>query len=160
MGIVKEFREFALKGNVLDLAVGVIIGGAFATITKSLIADIIMPIVSIPGNVDFSNLYIALTPKTQAAIEQATKTVENKVVPPTLEEARALGPVMAYGNFITVTINFLILAFCVFLVVKLFNTARRRFEAEQKAAPPPMPPGPTNEEKLLGEIRDLLKQRA
>lgn len=150
MGFVKEFREFALKGNVLDLAVGVIIGGAFGTIINSMIKDMIMPVVSIPGNVDFSNLYYPLSSKVSDAIEASpTKTLG-------LEEARKLGPVLAYGNFITVAINFVILALCIFLVVKFFNTARRKFE---KAQVPPPPPGPTKEQLLLTEIRDLLARR-
>jgi len=150
MGFVKEFREFALKGNVLDLAVGVIIGGAFGTIINSVIKDMIMPVVSIPGNVDFSNLYVALSSKVSAAIEASpTKSLG-------LEEARKIGPVLAYGNFITVTINFIILAFCIFMVVKIFNTARKKFEKEQV---PPPPAGPTPDQKLLTEIRDLLAKR-
>jgi large conductance mechanosensitive channel len=136
MGFVKEFREFALKGNVLDLAVGVIIGGAFGIIINSVIKDMIMPIVSIPGNVDFTNLYLPLSSKVSAAIDAS---------------------VLAYGNFITVTINFVILAFCVFIIVKLFNTARKKFEREQPA--PPSLAGPTPEQKLLTEIRDLLAAR-
>jgi large conductance mechanosensitive channel len=151
MGFVKEFREFALKGNVLDLAVGVIIGGAFGIIINSVIKDMIMPIVSIPGNVDFTNLYLPLSSKVSAAIDASpTKSLG-------LEEARKLGPVLAYGNFITVTINFVILAFCVFIIVKLFNTARKKFEREQPA--PPSLAGPTPEQKLLTEIRDLLAAR-
>ncbi len=156
MGMVKEFKEFALKGNVLDLAVGVIVAGAFGAIVGSLIKDIIMPVVSIPGNVDFSNLYIGLTPKTVDAIHAATKVVDGKSIAPTLEQARAIGPVMAYGNFITVVINFIILAFIIFLVVKAFNHAKKRFETEKPAA---APAGPTPEQKLLMEIRDLLAQR-
>lgn len=151
MGFVKEFREFALKGNVLDLAVGVIIGGAFGKIISSAIADVIMPVVSIPGRADFSNLYVGLTPSTQEKIN-TVYTATGAM--PSLEEARKLGSIFAYGSFLTEVINFTILAFCVFLIVKAFNTARKRFEAE-KVAPPP--PGPTNEEKLLAEIRDLLK---
>lgn len=153
MGFVKEFREFALKGNVLDLAVGVIIGGAFGKIIASAIADVIMPVVSIPGKADFSNLYVPLTTKGREAVEAvfvATGSV------PSLEEARKLGAIFAYGSFITECINFIILAFCVFIIVKMFNTARKRFEAEK---PVPPPPGPTNEEKLLAEIRDLLRAR-
>lgn len=157
MGFIKEFREFALKGNVLDLAVGVIIGGAFGTIVNSMIKDIIMPVVSIPGNVDFSNLYVGLTESTRDAIAKATDATTHAV--PNLEEARKMGPVLAYGSFITVTINFLILALCIFMVIKAFNVARKRFDAQEKAAPPPPAP-PSNEEKLLGEIRDLLRQRA
>ncbi len=156
MGMVKEFKEFALKGNVLDLAVAVIIGGAFGGIVNSLIKDIIMPVVGIPGNVDFSNLYVGLTPNTTHAIEAATKTVDGKSIAPTLEQARAIGPVMAYGNFITIVINFVILALCIFLVVKAFNHAKKRFEAQ---APEPAPAGPTTDQKLLMEIRDLLARR-
>jgi large conductance mechanosensitive channel len=152
MGFVKEFREFALKGNVLDLAVGVIIGGAFGIIINSVIKDMIMPVVSIPGNVDFTNLYLPLSSKVSDAIKTSpTGTLG-------LEEARKLGPVLAYGNFITVTINFVILAFCVFMIVKLFNTARKKFEKEQAPAPPSLA-GPTPEQKLLTEIRDLLAKR-
>jgi large conductance mechanosensitive channel len=153
MGFVKEFREFALKGNVLDLAVGVIIGGAFGKIIASAISDVIMPIVSIPGKADFSNLYVPLTTKGREAVDAvfaATGAV------PSLEEARKLGAIFAYGSFITECLNFIILAFCVFIIVKMFNTARKRLEAEK---PVPPPPGPTNEEKLLAEIRDLLRAR-
>jgi large conductance mechanosensitive channel len=148
MGIISEFRDFALKGNVLDLAVGVIIGGAFGGIVNSLIKDIIMPVVAIPGDVDFNNKFIGLTQKVRDAIA-ADPTI-------TLEKARAVGPTLAYGSFITVTINFLILAICIFIVVKMFNTARKRFEAEK---PAPAPAGPTPDQKLLTEIRDLLAKR-
>ncbi|MBX3390090.1 MAG: large conductance mechanosensitive channel protein MscL [Phycisphaeraceae bacterium] len=148
MGLIKEFREFALKGNMLDLAVGVIIGAAFGSIVNSLIKDMIMPVVGMAGEVDFTNRYIPLGAKVREAVE-ANPNIG-------LEEARKLGSVLAYGSFITITINFLILALCIFLVVKAFNSARRRFEAEKPPAPPP---GPTNEEKLLTEIRDLLARR-
>lgn len=147
MGFIKEFREFALKGNVLDLAVGVIIGGAFGGIVNSLIKDIIMPVVSIPGNVDFTNMYIGLTKEVNAKIDAAATR-------PSLEEARTMGPTLAYGNFITIAINFVILAFCIFIVVKMFNAARKRFEAQK---PAPAPAGPTPTEKLLAEIRDELR---
>jgi large conductance mechanosensitive channel len=148
--MLKEFREFALKGNVIDLAVGVIIGGAFGLIIKSVIDDIIMPIVGIAGKADFSNLYFPLNQKVSQAVDAAEKTG----APLGLEEARKAGPVLAYGNFITVAINFAILAFVIFIMVKMFNTARKRFEAE-KALPPP-PAGPTRDQQLLTEIRDLL----
>lgn len=149
MGLLKDFREFALKGNVLDLAVAVIVAGAFSPIVKSAIDDLIMPVVSIPGKVDFSNLYIPLSEKVSEALEASpTGTLA-------LDEARKLGPVLAYGNFITLIINFVILAFCIFLIVKAFNTAKKRFEAQQAAAPPP---GPTKDQELLTEIRDLLRQ--
>lgn len=150
MGMVKEFREFALKGNVLDLAVGVIIGGAFGKIVASMIEDVIMPFVSIPGNVDFTNKYMMLTKEGRAAVEKLAPVV------PSLAEARKLGPTFAYGSFITTTINFIILAFCIFIVVKLFNSARKRFEAEK---PAPAPAGPTKEQVLLTEIRDLLARK-
>jgi large conductance mechanosensitive channel len=153
MGFIKEFREFALKGNVLDLAVGVIIGGAFGGIVNSMIKDVIMPVVGMAGSVDFSNQFIALTASTQEKIDAKLAAGE----PVTLEVARGLGPVLAWGNFVTIILNFLILAFCIFLVIKAFNIARKRFEAEKPAPPPP---GPSAEEKLLGEIRDLLKARA
>ncbi|HZW10782.1 MAG TPA: large conductance mechanosensitive channel protein MscL [Phycisphaerales bacterium] len=158
MGFVKEFREFALKGNVMDMAVGIIIGGAFGVIVKSLIDDVVMPIVGIAGKADFSNMYVPLTPSTAEKINAA----EALVVPPVdvlpLADARALGPVLAYGNFITVLINFLILAFAIFLMVKMMNTAKRRFEREQAAAPTPEP-GPAADVVLLTEIRDILRSR-
>ena len=150
MGMIKEFREFALKGNVLDLAVGVIIGGAFGGIVNSMIKDLIMPVVSIPGNVDFTNKYVGLTESARKAIDTASSG--GKV--PSLEEARAMGPILAYGSFITVAINFVILAFCIFIVIKMFNTARKRFEKEQ---PAPAPAGPSASEVLLKEIRDELR---
>lgn len=151
MSIVKEFKEFALRGNVLDLAVAVIIGGAFGKIINSMINDVIMPFIAIPGKADFTNLYIGLTEPVTKAIAAAPVDA-----PLALEEARKLGPVFAYGSFITEVINFLILAACIFLVVKLFNTARARFEA---AKPVPPPPGPTKEQVLLTEIRDILAKK-
>ncbi len=151
MGFIKEFREFALKGNVLDLAVGVMIGAAFGKIVNSVIEDLIMPIVSIRGKADFSNFYVMLTSAGREAVDAAIKATG---AAPSVAEARKLGSTFAYGSFITEVVNFTIMAFCIFLIVKAFNTARKRFEAE-KPAPPPA--GPTNEEKLLSEIRDLLK---
>jgi large conductance mechanosensitive channel len=151
MGLIKEFREFALKGNMMDMAVGIIIGGAFGVIIKSLIDDVIMPIVSIPGKVDFSNLYIPLSTKVSEANEAAGLTLP-------LADARALGPVLAYGNFITVFINFVILALAIFMVIKMMNTARKRFEKQQEieAAAPAVPPA---EVLLLTEIRDELRAK-
>lgn len=151
MGLVKEFKEFALRGNVLDLAVAVIIGGAFGKIVTSMVNDVIMPFVAIPGAADFKNYYVPLTSKVRDAIEAGGGKL-------TLDQAKAAGPVFAYGAFITEVINFLILAACIFLVVKLFNTARKRFEAKKDEVPPP-PPGPTKEEQLLTEIRDLLARK-
>lgn len=142
MGMVKEFKEFALKGNMVDMAVGIIIGGAFGLIIKSLIDDVIMPLVgSVTGGVDFSNMYIPLSDKiTEGA---------------SLADARTEGAVFAYGNFITVLINFLILAFVIFIMVKMMNKAKKKFEAEKEAAPPA---APAADIVLLGEIRDLLKK--
>ncbi|MDP1663224.1 MAG: large-conductance mechanosensitive channel protein MscL [Phycisphaerales bacterium] len=147
MGMVKEFREFALKGNVLDLAVGVIIGAAFGTIVGSFIKDIIMPVVGLAGNVDFSKAEYMLRAGVPAVMDGTTVLIPGK------------DPIMLrYGNFVTVAINFIILAFCIFLVIKLFNTARRRFEAQPVPAPA-VPPAPTKEQVLLTEIRDLLARR-
>lgn len=157
MGILKEFREFALKGNVVDLAVGVIIGGAFGTIVGSMVADLIMPVVGLAGNVNFKDFYLPLSQAVKDEIAVRAATTTPSILP--LEEAKRLGSVLAYGNFITVTINFIILAFCIFIVVKLMNNARKLMEREAAAAPPPPPPGPTKEEMLLGEIRDILKAR-
>jgi large conductance mechanosensitive channel len=141
MGLIKEFKEFAMKGNVVDLAVGVIIGAAFGGIVKSLTDDIIMPIVGKAiGNMDFTNHYIALSDKVQPGLA--------------LAEAKKLGAVLAYGNFLTILLNFIILAFCIFMMVKAMNKLRKKEEAKPAPAP-----GPTPQEKLLGEIRDLLKQQ-
>lgn len=150
MGLVKEFREFAMKGNVVDLAVGVIIGGAFGGIVTSLIKDVIMPVVGLAGDVDFSNQYLALASKVTEKNAELAKAGSALL---SLEEARKVGPVMAWGAFVTVTINFIIMSFCIFMVIKLMNTARKRFEKQQEAAPPPPPP---KSELLLQEIRDLL----
>jgi large conductance mechanosensitive channel len=145
MGMVKEFKEFAMKGNVVDLAVGVIIGGAFGKIVTSVIEDLIMPVVGkVLGNVDFSNMYIALSDKIVKVNDQW----------PALAEAKKLGPVFAYGNFITVLINFTILAFIIFLMIKAMNNLRKK----EAAAPAPAP-GPTPDQKLLMEIRDALVRR-
>lgn len=139
MSFISEFREFAVKGNVVDLAVGVIIGGAFGKIVDSLVADVIMPIVGlIFGKLDFSNLYIVLG--------TAPAGVAN-----TLADLKKAGvPVLAYGNFITVAVNFVILAFVIFLMVKQINRLRN-------AAPPP-PPATPEDITLLREIRDSLKR--
>ena len=141
MGFAKEFREFALKGNVMDLAIGVIIGAAFSKIVDSVVTDLIMPIIGIFFSADFSNLYIPL----KSGIPAHT----------TLAEARKLGPVFAWGNFISVVINFLILAFIVFLLVKGINSLRRKKEAPAEG--PPVPEL-SLQEKLLMEIRDSLKK--
>src|SRR6185295_6443251 len=141
MSIVKEFREFAVKGNVVDLAVGVIIGAAFGKIVDSLVADIIMPIVGLVfGKLDFSNLYIVLG------------TVPAGV-PNNLADLKKAGvAVLAYGNFITIAVNFVILAFIIFLMVKQINKLRRTGE------PAPPPAAPPEDIVLLREIRDSLKR--
>ena len=140
MSFLKEFREFAVKGNVIDLAVGVIIGAAFGAIVTSLVGDIIMPIVGLVfGKLDFSNLYILLGPKPP------------NVADTLIELKKANVPVLAYGNFITVAVNFMILAFIIFLMVKQINRLRKTQEAA--------PPAPPEEVVLLREIRDSLKQR-
>jgi len=144
--MLKEFKEFAMRGNVVDLAVGVIIGGAFGKIVGSVIEDLIMPLVGkVVGNVDFSNLYISLSAKVSDAIRNAPGGTL------ALADARKIGPVFAYGNFITVLINFVILAFCIFLLVKGMNALKRKQDA--------VPPEPTPQEKLLVEIRDLLRNK-
>lgn len=136
--MLKEFREFAMKGNVVDLAVGVIIGAAFGAIVTSLVGDVIMPIIgSITGGLDFSNYFTGLS---------STVTATN------LADAKKQGAVLAWGNFLTLTINFIIIAFVLFMVIRLMNRLKRNDAA---AAPPPAKP--TREEELLTEIRDILK---
>lgn len=148
MGMIKEFKEFAIKGNMVDMAVGIIIGGAFGLIIKSLIADVIMPLVGkVVGDVDFANIYFPLSEAVSTAKEA------NPTLP--LADAQALGSVLAVGNFITVFINFLILAFVIFIMVKVINNAKKKFEKEQAAAPAA---APAADIVLLGEIRDLLKK--
>lgn len=141
MSFASEFKEFATKGNVIDLAVGVIIGGAFGKIVDSLVGDIIMPIVGrIFGGLDFSNYFLPLAGQTAT----------------TLAEAKKSGAVFAYGSFITVSVNFIILAFIIFIMVKQINRLKRN-----SPPPPPAPPAPTPEDVLLlREIRDSLKKQA
>lgn len=138
--MLKEFREFALKGNMVDLAIGIIIGAAFSGLVNSVVADLIMPIIGLlTGGVDFSNQFIALSPEVTAQ---------------GLSQAREQGAVLAYGNFITLTINFVIVAFVLFLVVKLMNRLKRQEEAKPaEVADVP------REQELLEEIRDLLAGR-
>jgi large conductance mechanosensitive channel len=131
VGMVKEFKEFALRGNVIDMAVGVIIGAAFGKIVTAAIEDLIMPPVGkIIGNVDFTNLYVPLS----EAVNKAQATAEAAGAKLALADAKKLGPVFAYGDFITVVINFIIMAFCIFLGVKAMNTLRKRMEAPAPAA--------------------------
>jgi large conductance mechanosensitive channel len=139
--MLQEFKKFAMRGNAVDLAIGVIIGAAFGKIVDSLVNDMIMPVISrIFGNVDFTNYFLGLT----AASQQAT----------TYDAAKKAGATLGYGTFITVTVNFLIIAWVLFLLVRGMN----RLFAEEQAAPPP-PAAPAPEVVLLGEIRDLLKAR-
>lgn len=138
----KEFKEFALKGNLIDMAVAFVMGAAFIKLSGSFIEDLVMPVVAtLTGGMDFSNKFIPLS---------------DKVAATTLAAAKAQGAVLSYGNFITIAINFVIVAFVMFLVVKAVNKARSLTE---KPAPAPTPPEQGPEEKLLTEIRDLLKQR-
>jgi large conductance mechanosensitive channel len=140
MSFMSEFKEFAMKGNVIDLAVGVIIGAAFGKIVDSAVNDLIMPALGrILGKVDFSNLFIPL-----ADIPAG--------VPATLDGLKkAAVPVLAYGNFLTILLNFIILAFVIFLMVKQINRLKRQ-------APPPAPPAPAEEVVLLRDIRDALRK--
>ena len=136
MSVMSEFKEFAVKGNVMDLAVGVIIGGAFGKIVDSMVADLIMPIVGkIFGGLDFNNYFIPLAGQAAA----------------TLVEAKKAGAVFAYGSFITIAINFIILAFIIFLMVKQINRLKRREVVSPTAAP-------AEDIVLLREIRDSLKR--
>ncbi|WP_461489636.1 large conductance mechanosensitive channel protein MscL [Pontibacter sp. HJ8] len=142
MSMLKEFKEFAMRGNVMDLAIGIIIGAAFSGLVNSVVNDLIMPLVGKAiGDMDFSNLYVALSADVPEGLA--------------LEEARKLGAVFAWGNFITVLLNFLILAFIIFMIIKGMNRLMRK-----KAAAPAVPPAPTKEEVLLTEMRDSLRQIA
>jgi large conductance mechanosensitive channel len=137
--MLKEFREFAMKGNVVDLAVGVIIGAAFGAIVTSLVGDIIMPIIgSATGGLDFSNYFVPLSKAVSAT---------------NLADAKKQGAVLAYGSFLTLTLNFIIIAFVLFIVIRLMNKLKRHDEAK-----PAAPPAPPAEVVLLTEIRDLLKK--
>ena len=135
--MIEEFKKFAMRGNVVDLAVAVVIGAAFGAVVNSLVADLIMPIIgSVTGGVDFSNYFLPLSSKVTAGV---------------LAEAKKQGAVLAWGNFITLVINFLIIAFALFLVVKAINKLKK------PEAPPPA--APSKEVQLLTEIRDALKSK-
>ena len=142
MGMISEFKKFALRGNVMDMAVGIIIGAAFGKIVTSLVNDIIMPPIGLlMGNVDFSNLFVNLD------MSQSFASVA---------EAEAAGaPIIKYGLFINTLLDFVIVAFAIFLVIRAIN----RFQRKKEAAPPPAPPPPAPEVLLLTEIRDLLRSR-
>ena len=141
MSVIKEFKEFAMKGNVMDLAVGVIIGGAFGKIVDSVVGDLIMPIIAwvMGGKLDFSGMFLVLgnVPPGTAMTLDALK--------------KAQVPVFAYGSFITITVNFVILAFIIFMMIKQMNRLR-------KAEPPPAPPATPEDILLLRDIRDSLKK--
>jgi len=141
--MIQEFKEFAMRGNVMDMAVGIIIGAAFGKIVTSLVNDIVMPPIGLlMGNVDFSNLFVSL------GMAQPYTSVA---------EAEAAGaPIIKYGIFINTILDFVIVAFAIFLVIRGINKFRRK----QEAAPPPAPPAPSAEEKLLTEIRDLLRAQS
>ena len=135
--MLEDFKKFALRGNVVDLAIGVIIGAAFGAIVNSLVGDIIMPAIgAVTGGIDFSNYFLPLSAKVTAT---------------TLVEAKKQGAVLAWGNFITLTLNFIIIAFVLFLVIRAMSQLIKK-EAEK-------PPAPSKTEELLAEIRDLLKSR-
>ena len=137
--MLKEFRDFAMKGNVVDLAVAVIIGAAFGAIVNSLVADIIMPIIgAVTGGLDFSNYFVPLAKSVTAT---------------NLADAKKQGAVLAYGNFITLVVNFVIIAFVMFMMIRSMNKLKRHEEAK-----PIEPPKPSAEVVLLTEIRDLLKK--
>ena len=138
--MLKEFREFAMRGNVVDMAVGIIIGAAFGKIITSLVNDVIMPPIGmLMGQVDFGDLFINLSGQDYASLAAATE---------------AGAPVIKYGVFINTLLDFVIVAFAIFMVIRAMNRLKKQEEAK-----PPAPPAPSAEEKLLGEIRDLLKAR-
>lgn len=141
MGMLKEFKEFAMRGNVVDLAVGIIIGGAFGKIVTSMVGDVLMPpIGKVMGNVDFSSLFLSLDPEKTKGITSLVKAKETGAA------------LIAYGSFINSIIDFLIVALCIFLIVKAMNSLK----AKQAEAPPPAPPADV---VLLTEIRDLLAKK-
>ena len=141
MSVAKEFRDFAMRGNVVDLAIGVIIGAAFGKIVDALVNDIVMPIVGIAGKADFSNYFVPLS---------------GAVTATNLADARKQGGVLAYGDFVTVVINFLIVAVALFIAIKGINMLTRSAQAEKKPAEPPKP---SDEVVLLTQIRDQLAKR-
>lgn len=139
--MLEEFKQFAMRGNVVDMAVGIIIGGAFGKIVSSFVNDVIMPPIGLlMGNVDFSSLFINLSGEDYATLAAA-------------QEAGA--PVIRYGTFINTVLDFVIVAFAIFMVIKAMN----RMKKAEEEAPPPPPPEPSAEEKLLTEIRDALRSR-
>lgn len=145
MGMLKEFKSFAMRGNVLDLAVAVIIGGAFGKIITSFVNDVLMPPIGLLlGNADFSYLKIILKTGKDAVMNG------DQVVTPAITEVA-----IRYGAFVNTILDFLIVAFSIFMVIKAFNSMKKK----EAAAPPPAPPAPSKEEVLLTEIRDILKEK-
>jgi large conductance mechanosensitive channel len=147
--MIKEFKEFAMKGNVVDLAVAVIIGGAFGKVVTSVVNDVIMPpIGKMMGGVNFGDLFINLDP---------SKLAKDGAVIKSIAQAKEAGAaVIAYGSFINTVIDFTIVAFCIFMIIKVMNSRKKK----PAPAAPAAPPEPTKEEKLLTEIRDVLKARS
>ena len=141
MGFIKEFKEFAMRGNVVDMAVGIVIGGAFGKIVSSFVADVVMPpLGQLLGGVDFNNLKYIIQ---EAVMEGETVAAEEVAI--------------RYGTFIMTIVDFVIIAMAIFMVIKAMNKMKKK--QEEEPAPAPAPPEPSNEEKLLGEIRDLLKNQ-
>jgi large conductance mechanosensitive channel len=150
--MLEEFKAFAMRGNVVDLAVGVIIGAAFGKIVSAVVSDMIMPpIARLVGNIDFTNLYFPLSDKVTEAQDAYAAAAATHGGHLPLDLAQKAGPVLAWGDFVTITLNFVIVAFCIFLMIKLMNKMVKKEEAVA-------PPTPT--EQLLTEIRDLLKNRS
>lgn len=145
---LKEFKEFALKGNVMDMAVGVIIGGAFGKIVTSVVSDLIMPLFAAMGGVNTTDLKIVLKEGIPAQLDEAGNEIAAAIEPVTWN----------YGAFIQNVIDFLIIAICIFCIIKAISKATAKFKKEEEAAPAPEPE-PSAEEKLLTEIRDLLKNK-
>ena len=138
--MLEEFKKFAMRGNVVDLAIGVVIGAAFGAIVASMVGDLIMPVIgAVTGGLDFSNYYLPLNSAVKTGLP--------------LADAKKAGAVLAYGNFVTATLNFLIIAFVLFIVIQGINRMKRKEETQ-----PATPAVPTTSEKLLTEIRDLLKK--
>jgi large conductance mechanosensitive channel len=136
--MLEEFKKFAMRGNVVDLAIGVIIGAAFGAIVNSLVGDILLPVIgAVTGGLDFTNYFIKLS---------------SKVTADSLVEAKKQGAVLAWGNFLTIVINFIIIAWVLFMIVRLMNRLMRAEQAK--------PAGPSKQEELLMEIRDVLKAQS
>jgi large conductance mechanosensitive channel len=147
MSLTKEFKDFAMRGNVVDMAVGIIIGGAFGKIVSSIVADIILPPVGLLlGGVKFTDLKLIIKDAIPAQLD-ATGNVITELIPAVS---------INYGNFIQVTLDFIIIAFAIFMIIKAMNAAKKK---EKEAAAPAAPPAPSKEETLLTEIRDLLKNK-